>query len=443
MSFAQMALNGQVAVAPVSNKRIAGLETRRVIFFAGDAIPPHEKYEMPEVKGFGGIYLPHIRTLPQGANHGSRGMVYRCKFTPLTTKMKAEPKTMLPPAAREHWETEFIQTITVEGEKVERTVSGFLESNPRATQKKRFEQEESDHLVFKKRYPGQDIVMATRRSLPNGIGGVVDVEGLVGASDREIEEAQYFFFPNWDDIEQGLEDLPEQTSELERHIRTRLATIDKEDYSSFATRMRLIGRDMLKSCTEFRRTGNQIVQTDEKAFKAAAKDDTQGFSAISTHLLPQLNVTRKEDVITGGNEAINRLANVMEKNAAPAVPAGMSDEDMLEFLTWKLQRKAEGKSLSIPVEAKEEVPQVVDTDGDGSPDFGDSEERHVEQFAPAEPPVFTGTNGAPVELHPLNKGAEVILDGKKGTVIGKPFGKYTIAFEDGSDSQTVSREELS
>ena len=89
MSYAQMAL-GETAVRPVSNQRIATLETTRVIFFAGDAIPPHEKYEMPEVKGFGGMYLPHVRTLPQGSNQASRGMVYRCKFTPLRTKFKPE-----------------------------------------------------------------------------------------------------------------------------------------------------------------------------------------------------------------------------------------------------------------------------------------------------------------------------------------------------------------
>ena len=97
MSYAQMPLEGEMAVAPVSNKRIADLETTSVIFFAGDSIPPHEKYEMPDVKGFGGMYLPHVRTLPQGNNHGSRGMVYRCKLTALTTKMKPEWKNMLPP----------------------------------------------------------------------------------------------------------------------------------------------------------------------------------------------------------------------------------------------------------------------------------------------------------------------------------------------------------
>lgn len=385
MSYAQMALDGQSAVAPVSNKRIASLETKRVIFFAGDAVPPHEKYEMPEVKGFGGMYLPHLRTMPQGANQASRGMLYRCKLTPLTTKMKPEWKSMLSPDARETWDSEFVQTGTVAGESVERTVKGFMGSDANAIKETgEFKSKRSDHLVYKKRYAGHDVRMATRRSLPNGVGGVVEIEALQGASDADIREAQLFFFPEWNQIVQGLEDLPELTVDLERHIRERTAQINNQGWDS-EKRMQYmtISRDMLRSCTEFRRTGAQIVQTDEKAFKAAAKDDSQGFSPISTHLLAQLNITRKEDVVTGGNDAVNRLANALEKQQpAASNPMGMTDEEMLEYLTWKLQRKVAGTPVSIPAEKEDVSPvseiQMADTDGDGSPDFGDVEDKMLE-----------------------------------------------------------------
>ncbi len=317
--YAQMALDRNSTDTPISNTRTEDLSKTRVIFFAGDAIPPHEKYEMPEVKGFGGIYMPEIRTLPKGANNASKGMVYRCTFTPLRTTMKHEAKNMLSPDARQHWESSFNQAAVEDGKAVQRNVLGFTESVLSAAKEGRFETVSSPHVVYKFRYPGEDIAKATTRLMPNGVGGVVEAVALAGATDDEIREAQLFFFPNWDEIVSGLDMLPETTKELEAHIRARLATTTNAKYLS-------LGKDILRSCSEFRRTGAQIVTRDESALKAASKDDTQAHSAISEHLLPQLEIARKGDILAGDHQAMNRVANAMEKNIA-ASPSGISEAD--------------------------------------------------------------------------------------------------------------------
>ena len=319
MTYAQTQLDVEVVDASIINRRTEDLNVTRVVFFAGDAIPPHEKYEMPEVKGAGGIYMPHIRTLPKGNSAASRGMIYKCKFTPLKTRMISEWNMMLPPEAREHWDASYEQTVIVDGVATQRVVKGFLQSDLAAAKKGRLELEPSDHIVSKKRYPGQDIKKVTTRSIPNGVGGVVEIEALKGATNAEIAEAQYFFFPNWGEIADGRSSLPLTIDEVESHIKNRIASIATQGWSADKqTKYQMIGRDMVKSCVEFRRTGTQIIEKDDSILKIAAKDGDQGHSAVSSHLLDQLKIQRKGDLLAGDHSAINRLAEIMEKKETSA-----------------------------------------------------------------------------------------------------------------------------
>ncbi len=328
MSYAQVLVDREVSETPVSSARIANLETRRVIIFMGDAIPPHEKFEMPEIKGFGGIYMPHIRTLPRGEQNGLRGMVYKCTFTPLDVVMKPEWKDMIAPDARDRWETEYVQTVVENGVSKKKNIRGFMGSDMDAVKEGEFRHKFSDHIVSKKLYPGDDVRMATQRSQPNGVGGVIEVTALLGASNAEIREAQLFFFPTWDNIRMGLEDLPETNRALETYIKTRIAAIPAFAQFDIAKKQKLesIGRDMLKSCSEFTRTGNQIITMDSNAMKRASKDDPrQTYSAISDHLLGPLIVKRKDDLLAGDHSAMNRVADAMEKQ----VTAGTDDRLLL------------------------------------------------------------------------------------------------------------------
>jgi len=439
MSYAQVALDRDTVYEPVSNETIAEKRTTRVIFFAGDAIPPHEKFEMEDIKGFGGIYLPHIRTLPQGDSHGSKGMVYQCKFTPLKTARKSEWKNMLPPDAREHWDTSFVGVRTEDGRAVKKTIHGFQGSNLLAAKKGKFETEISDHIVHKERYPGDDIRMATMRSVPNGVGGVVEVTDLLGATDEEIKEAQYYFFPNWDRLAAGLETLPNTIDAIEYHIKERIADIGNQLWDADRKRKYTgIGRDMVRSCTEFRRTGSQIIEKDDTALKAAAKDDAQVHSPISGHLLGQLKIQRKGDLLAGDHSAINRLAEVMEKKESgqgndkyflleerkqytAEIAAGLRERDDAEEIRLGIKKVAE--------------PLVVHTVQEGTVSVAipvaEGEEPTTEQIAEAAEKVKELRSELVKPEYAI--GDKIPFDSGEAEVIGKPFGRVKVRLADGRE----------
>ncbi len=405
MSYAQMALDRDIAYKPVSNDKIEDLRTTRVIFFAGNAIPDHEKYEMEDVKGFGGIYMPHLRTLPVGVNNGSRGMVYQCKFTPLKTARKSEWKNMLGPDVREHWDTSFVGVVMDGGQAVKKTINGFTGSNLLAAKKGRFEPEISDHIVHKECYPGNDIRMATMRSIPNGVGGVVEITDLLGATDDEINAVQLYFFPNWQRLADGIETLPTTIDEIELHIKNRIADIRNQLWDAEKSAKYMgIGRDMVKSCTEFRRTGTGIIEKDDTALKAASADNAQVHSPVSTMLLDQLKIKRKGDLLAGDHSAMTRLADNMEvdraankeaetkrllleerKQYVAEVQGGFRERDEQEEIRLGM-RKAETVLTPTIVEPVSEVgePQLADFDGDGIPDYRDPE---PEVFNDVEPRI--------------------------------------------------------
>lgn len=439
MSYAQMELSRDVSYEPVSNEMTANLKTTRVIFFAGDAIPPHEKHEMPDIKGFGGIYLPHVRTLPQGSNHGSRGMVYQCKLTPLKTTRRSEWKNMLPPDARQHWDSSFVGTAVVDGRTVRKTVHGFQGSNLLDAKKGVLTPEMSDHIVHKERFPGNDVRMATQRSVPNGVGGVVEVSALLGATDDEIEAAQLFFFPEWHVIAQGLKSLPTTIDDVEAHIKARMAAIPVELDAMQQGKYILIGNDMLRSCTEFRRTGGQIIEKDDTALKAAAADNTQAHSPVSTHLLDQLKIKRKGDLLAGDHSAINRLAEVMEKKETAVDSARALLLEERKQYTAEIAANLRERDFDEEVRLgmrKAEVSPITDSDGDGIPDYRDAEPT-VHNDPQVDVAEVLATEPTIIAMH-----SNVTVDGRTGVVTGKPGGRITVKFDDDGTSKTVAKEEV-
>ena len=313
---ATIPVDTESTISSKQNTRIEDLNAVRVIFFAGDDEPPTVKHEMPSVKAFGGIFMPHIKTLPKA----NKGMLYRCQLTPLRTAYIQENKAMLPLDKREggEWESGFVQkTRNADGAYEDKEVVGFMSSDVNAAKKGQFVQQLDTAYVFKKRYPGTDVRMAVKRSTPHGAGGIVEVTTLKGATNAEIHVAQLFFFPNWSDIQKGLAVLPETVRELENHIKDRLTHI-RELSPDLQAKYRMIGADMLKSCTQFRVAYIQTFQKNEIVLKDAAVKGHTGaaFPEAAEQAMSMLEVRRKEDIVTGEASSVSELARIALEDRA-------------------------------------------------------------------------------------------------------------------------------
>jgi hypothetical protein len=283
---------------------------------AMDAITDAEKYELP-FKSFGGIHLPHIPGLRE-----SKYMLYRCMFTQLPAFTPVgDWEMMVPPEMRSQLARSFTQTVNGQP----KTVQGFLESDMRSIKEDGvFKNRRSNHLVFHKRYPGHDARKATQRTVPHGIGGTVEVEALKGASREEIEQVQLFFFPNWEDIKNGVAELPNTAKAMEAHIHARRADIAMLP-PSLQTQYQSIARDMLRSVAEFQRHGLNTIKGDEVIYKTAfdkGQTDVRNSDA-SELLLAQTGTRRKSDLLAGDDSAVNRLAEIIAKKELGTDEASM------------------------------------------------------------------------------------------------------------------------
>lgn len=313
-AYAQLPIGTTRIDSPVNNKEQATLETTQVLFFAHDTITDREKRELP-FKEFGGIYLPHLATL-----RDSKHMLYRCRLTQLPAfKMIGDWEMMIPPEARQNWQRSFTQTIVdpATNQTKEVVVNGFLESN--ITEDGEFKNKRSNHLIFTKRYPLHEARQAIRRSGPHTTGGVVTIDALMGATAEEIAEAQYFFFPNWDEVVRGEALLPNTTRELQDHLKARVDAIKDLPWSGEKkAKYYSIGRDMIRSSTEYNRTALEAIRQDEIVAKSAfTKGDTGATqSVISEQYLEQTGTRRKEDIVTGEASAVAELTREMRTERA-------------------------------------------------------------------------------------------------------------------------------
>lgn len=300
----------------IKNDTIERMSEPRVLFFAGDDILSNEKHFNPEWKAWGGIFLPHVKILKQSVN---KGMLYRCKFTQLTTTMIGEPTAMLHPADRQNWQSSFTKSrfnpLTNQTEEV--VTKGFTqvqmtsEENPHERTVDRTMN--STHIRFKARYPDQDVRLATRVNQPNGTHGVVEISALRNAPLSEVHEAQHFFFPQWIAIQKGEAELPQTIRELENHIQNRINAIPLDWSFEKKNKYRMIGQDMLKSCTEFRIGGEAYLKFIEDADRdAKVKGLAYPYPERASNFGALLEIKRKDDLISGESSAVDRLARAME-----------------------------------------------------------------------------------------------------------------------------------
>lgn len=295
----------------IANKEIAQWETTRVLFFPHDAITDAEKNELA-FKQFGGIFLPGTRTL-----RANNYMVYRCQFTALEPRFIAEWDTMLPKETRANWSKSYEQSVRTESGQVKtHVVNGFLGSDASALADGEFKQKRSNHLVFNKVYPSKDIVKAVRRTEPHGVGGVVEITALINSTKEERTAAQYFFFPDWDEVLTGDKSLPDTTQGLELLFQSRIDDIKNQPWDEAKkAKYRSIGQDMLKSCRNYRNTATDNAQKNEIVVKdSAAKGNTGAYiPQAMRQQLAQTGLRLREDLVAGDSSSVDRLARIMEQ----------------------------------------------------------------------------------------------------------------------------------
>lgn len=422
--------------APVSNEVIAELSTPRVLCFVMDAISDAEKRSLP-FKEFGGIHLPDLHTLRE-TNH----MLYRCQFTRLPPfVMVGDWNTMLGPSHVHTHDASFVQTVNGQ----QQVVSGFMGSDTRKDllADGEFRQRRSNHVVYKKRYAAQDARRAIERHAPHGAGGVVELTSLKGADAATVNAAQLFFFPEWGAIRQGFKQLPITTQAMREYIEGRIAQIASLDAVTQGIYYQ-IGRDLLRSVSEFQRHALATIRSDETILKDATTRGAAGtvnHSAISDKLLEQTNSKRKEDVLTGQSNDVAELTREMReerkaqnelaakqllleerKQYTAEVTAGLRERDLEEEVRLGM-RKAE----SVPaVPEKAAVITEVFIPGQSSVAAPDDHQPAVSSFSP--PP-----DDAPVVVVPppaVETDAEAVVGNTEAsapTVEGRICGHPTAA----------------
>lgn len=449
-AFASLPQATTVIDSPVNNKEQATLETTRVLFFAHDTITDQEKRELP-FKEFGGIYLPHIQTL-----RDTKHMLYRCRLTQLPPfKMIGDWDMMLPPEARQdggRWTRSFTQTVVENGQAKDVTINGFLES--KIDEDGNFKQKRSTHLLFSKRYPLHEAREATRRTGTRTPGGVVDIEALLNATAEEIMEAQYFFFPEWDEVTRGEVQLPATTKGLQEHLKVRVEAIKDLPWSGEKkAKYYSIGKDMIRSSTEYDRTVKEAIRQDEIGQKASyAKGNTDAVnSVISEQYLEQTGTRRKEDMLSGESSSVDRLADIMVKKEL-----GDSDtENKRLLLEERKQYVAEVQGEFRERDEQEEIrlgmkKAIDEAVIEKTPHFSqpiapttEETEAKLQEVIAALPAITAAAEEATInEIVPISVHDTVTAKGRSATVIGKHFGKFKVKYDDDSVEEMVTRDDI-
>lgn len=290
-------VGSESADAIISNSRTNDIKQTRVLFFAGDVFSETEKYKSPATMGFGGISRSDLQTIQHG---GNRGVIYKCKLTTMQEKMIHENKEFLNPQDIKNWESSYIL------EKGKLGPNGWEDVQIGGTT-------ESAYLVYKKRYPGEEIRFALEVNQPNGEGGLIEISTLKGASYPEVRQAQLFFFPNWSEVERGEASLPKLLSELEAHLRERIAVARELGETKYAA----IGNEMLRSCAAYRQWGLRYLKFCEDAINSAkTRGEDYSYPSLAELVLFQLEQKRKDDLVSGEHSSTNQLVAEMRAERA-------------------------------------------------------------------------------------------------------------------------------
>ena len=311
----------------VEDTGIAEKRRVRYVWFAGDTIEPQMKYSMPD-RAFGGLVADSYQTLK---HNGNPGIVYQCNITALKPVSRAINRSMV--EHPDQWRQGFaIQTRDENGQTKVETVRD-----------KRY--------VYEDRYPGNDVVrLTTERTAPNGEAGVIELTALAGQPESIAARIQFFFFPNWNDIQTGMVSLPGTLDEIESHIRARLSASRDAD-PDIRDIVESCGRDMLRGCTVYRNWGLGYLTAIENDFNVAkTKGVPYTYPAKAVMMLKQLKQTRKDDLAQNTASSSNELIAVMaEQNRLRAAELDLERAKVeLEMAKARVGMQSTAPKAAIP-----------------------------------------------------------------------------------------------
>ncbi|HEY0050632.1 MAG TPA: hypothetical protein VGB68_15170 [Pyrinomonadaceae bacterium] len=309
----------------------------RFVVNVGDSITPFEKYA-DSTRAFGGVVLEKYLTLRH-----TGGMLYRCQITELKQFMKDENPMMLAPDDRKTASTGYVvkngQFNGATGMWEDKTVSGSV------------------YLPF---YPGDEIVDMTRAKQSLETGGTVEVTALAGKTAKERDAFQQFYFPNWNRLQAGLDQFPRTLRELRARIEERLKIAVAEVDADLVS----VGRDLLKSCTEYRNWALRYIKVQTQIVQAAklqAGALVTGYNDMAEMLMEILEFKREDAILSElNNIAAANYGQVQRIEAqAPSAEADARIAAILENqnrLIEALFNKLEGNETPAPTQASAPSP---------------------------------------------------------------------------------------
>jgi hypothetical protein len=273
-----MEIGDTVTLRPRNNIR---RDVPRYIVQAGDLLPPATK------RSFAGIQGVHLG----GEWHDLVSMPCLWKFQGFITRGRITPlikKPVMAFAAEEivrKREQEVAEIIEKTGQKVELPA------------------------VYRTVFPWDTLrsLMAEHSS----IQGVTEVTALeaIDWDTGVVQEIQTFFFPNWEDLVAGRDEMPFLLKDFRAHIRSRQELTGDDTIKAVADAY-------LESCDKFEVYANQVVQSSKEAVRRGMND--LGWAAthqpFHIHLAAQIGVTLES----------SPTVIVNNQGQSPAVEGGMS-----------------------------------------------------------------------------------------------------------------------
>jgi hypothetical protein len=271
----------------------------KYIMYVGNLMPT--ELRMSPEHSFGGLLRHDIRTL---GHHN--GYIRQCAITDCRQVMEAQWVGFVHPSERRHKATAYLLTENGSTRVVGKT------SPDQETQ-----------FLYSPWYPEQDL----GRVLAENVG-IVDVPVLSAA---EALEAQYFLFPDWDDITSGVKQLPGTLAELRGHFLSRRPL-------AVSNLHRNVIDAAIKSCDQFESAGLRRIAEDNATYDMAKVQGwAWSYGKDAELYMAQLGITRRDNLASQSVSNVDRLAEMLEKAfsrgllnvAAPPVAATPEVEPVL------------------------------------------------------------------------------------------------------------------
>jgi hypothetical protein len=413
-------------------------QASRFVFFAGDHISPSEKYSTPS-RFMGGVELDMFLTLKETGKelyarpdlYNTGGMLYRCGITQLKTHYLDVNPNMVAPGDRED---------------SSKYVPGYVKENGRRNHVTgQYEDVTVTGHLYRPFYPGDEIESLTRPSQGLRPGGIVEIAALQGKGWDEQIAAQLHFFPNWERLQTEQDSFPQTLKELRDGIAAKI--------TGASLHLQSIGRDMLRSCDEFRLWGLRYIKAWRQVVKFAdANVDTpiQGYNELAEMLFDLLQVNREDTLGQTQNAYVGEIATQIGQAIATAIAQGMSPQQAAQVA---------GDPLAGMVEA-DATPGIVIGEGNLAADQTDDADKTGTMEVERRHEKIEGhtdwrTNGDETELKfrsdtpgpvsgEIKVGQKVTVDadGREGLVTWKgPNDKIKLSFE-GGGTLTLDKSEV-